>query len=198
MTDEMEALEGQDAGQDAGEDEQEQEQPDVSALLKEIKSLRRENAKWRTQLRGLEEEREAKRKAAMTELERLQVELKEAEEARALAERQRQQIAVRSQVISAAAKAGFNDPEDAYRLLSGDTLEVSEDGKVNGLSEALKALLKDKPYLAKQSSNYSPTNPAGGAAKQSDEEILREIYGGGRSTLFTGQGGGVFWANQTE
>jgi chromosome segregation ATPase len=184
----------EETGQDAGE-QQEQAQPDYDSLQKELKALRRENAKWRTQLRAIEEREQEKAKAEMTEAERLKAELKEAQEARTRAERERQAVFVKSQVISAAAKAGFADPEDAYRML--DTLEVDDEGRVDGLGDALAGLLKAKPYLAKQNAaNFSPTNPAAGAGKPSDEQILQEIYGSRRSTLFTG--GGVFSANQSE
>lgn len=195
MSDELETTQVvDDADQDAGESEQ-PEQPDFDALQKELKALRRENAKWRTQLRAKEEQEQERAKAEMTETERLKAELVEAQEARTRAETERRAIAVRSQVISAAAKAGFADPEDAYRML--DTLDVDDDGRVDGLDKALKELLKAKPYLAgKQAGTYSPTNPAGGAARPSDSEILAEIYGPRRSNIFSG--GGVFSANQSE
>ena len=201
MADETMVQEDQNTtGQGAGDTEQEQAQPDVDALLREIKALRKENAKWRTQLRSTEEQQQAKAKAEMTELERLQTELREAQEARTRAEQARLQTAVKSQVIAAAAKAGYNDPEDAYRMIDPSTLDVDDDGAVGGLDESLKDLLKAKPYLAKQTNatNYSPTNPAGGAAKPSDEAVLAEIYGVGRkSSVWGGAGGGVVWTPKT-
>jgi hypothetical protein len=196
------ALDGQpeDAGQETGE--QEQAQPDVAQLLNEIKALRRENAKWRTQLRGVEEAQQAKARAEMTELERLQAELREAQEARTRAEQDRRQVAIRSQVVTAAAKAGFNDPEDAYRMLDASTLDVDDNGTAGGLDVALKDLLKTKPYLAKQATpgTYSPTNPAGGSPQESDQARMARIYGtgGGKSGVFGGSGGGVVWNTKPE
>ena len=199
MTDELNPQAGQDTGQDAGDNEQ-PEQPSVDELLRELKALRRENAKWRTQLRAVEEQQQAKAKAEMTDLERLQAELAAEREARTRAEQARLQIAVKSQIIAAAAKASFADPEDAYRMIDPATLDVADDGTVSGLDDAVKGLLKAKPYLAKQAPGaFSPTNPAGGAAKQSDAEILKEIYGGRKADIWGGQGGGVFWnTNATE
>lgn len=180
-------------GQDAGD--QEQGQLDYDALQRELKALRKENAKWRTQLRSFEEAQQAKAKAEMTELERLQAELREAQEARTRAEAERRAVSVKGQVIAAAAKAGFADPEDAYRML--DTLDVDDSGRVDGLGEALATLLKAKPYLAKQNAGaFSPTNPAAGAGRPTDEQMLAEIYGSRRSNIFAG--GGVFSANQSE
>lgn len=197
MADETMAQEDQNTtGQGAGDTEQEQAQPDVDALLREIKALRKENAKWRTQLRSTEEQQQAKAKAEMTELERLQTELREAQEARTRAEQARLQTAVKSQVIAAAAKAGYNDPEDAYRMIDPSTLDVDDDGAVGGLDEAVKTLLKSKPYLAKQATGtYSPTNPAGGAPRENDQARLNRIYGmGGNANVFGGAGGGVVWS----
>ena len=198
MADEIAGLDGQpqdNAGQDTGATT-EQDVPDVTALLNEIKALRKENAKWRTQLRGVEEQQAAKAKAEMTELERLQAELREAQEARTRAEQARLQTAIRSQVIAAAAKAGFNDPEDAYRMIDVDALDVADDGAVGGLDESLKDLLKTKPDLAKQATGtYSPTNPAGGAARESDQARLARIYGlSSNANVFGGAGGGVVWS----
>ena len=190
MADEVQTQVVEEPGQ-----EPEQEQPDVAELLREIKMLRKENAKWRTQLRATEEQQQAKAKAEMTELERLQAELKEAQEARTRAEVERRNVAVRSQVVRAAAKLGFADPDDAYRMLDVAALDVDDAGNVDGLDGALRDLLKSKPYLGKQSAGqFSPTNPSGGAGRPSDQEILSDIYGVNRkSNIWSGPGGGVVW-----
>lgn len=172
----------------------EQSTPDIETLLKEVKTLRKEAASWRTKLRATEEAEEQRRRSEMTELEKLKADLEAERQARAAAETQRTQQLLRTQVISAAAKAGFNDPEDAVRLLDQTALEIDDQGRIGGLERELKALLAAKPYLAKQTGTISPTNPAGGAPAQSDQDRLRRIYGmGGQSNVFGGQGGGVFW-----
>ncbi len=125
-----------------------------------------------------------------------------AQEARTRAEQDRRQVAIRSQVVTAAAKAGFNDPEDAYRMLDASTLDVDDNGTAGGLDVALKDLLKTKPYLAKQATpgTYSPTNPAGGSPQESDQARMARIYGtgGGKSGVFGGSGGGVVWNTKPE
>jgi hypothetical protein len=183
----------EDAGQDAGSEQA--EQPSIDELQREVKKLRKEAASWRTQLRSAQEAEAAAKRAEMTEAERLKAELAEEREARTRAEADRRAVTIRSQVISAAAKAGFADPDDAYRMLDANTLEVGDDGTVDGLDATLKELLKAKPYLAgKSTGTFSPTNPSSGAAGASDSEILAEIYGIGRkANLWGGQGGGVFW-----
>lgn len=173
--------------------------PDIDALLKEVKTLRKEAASWRTKLRAAEEAEEQRKRSEMTELEKLKADLDAERQARAAAETQRQQQLLRTQVISAAAKAGFNDPEDAVRLLDPATLEIDDKGQIGGLERELKALLAAKPYLATKTGTISPTNPAGGAQGLSTEDRLKRIYGmGGKSDIFGGQGGGVFWSTTTE
>lgn len=168
------------------------EQPDIEGLLKEVKQLRREAASWRTKLRTAEEAEEQRRRSEMTELERLKADLEAERQARAQAEQQRTQQLLRTQVISAAAKAGLNDPEDAVRMLDTSEMTVADDGTVDGLEEALGALLKAKPYLIKSTSGMiSPTNPAGGQQRTSDEQLRNELFGG-RSKPALFEGGGVY------
>lgn len=170
----------------------EQSTPDIEALLKEVKTLRKEAASWRTKLRQAEETEEQRRRSEMTELEKLKADLEAERQARATAETQRTQQLLRTQVISAAAKAGLNDPEDAVRMLDTSEMTVADDGTVEGLEQALAALLKAKPYLIKSTSGtISPTNPAGGQQRTSDEQLRQELFGGrSKPTLF--EGGGVY------
>ena len=169
----------------------EQSTPDIEALLKEVKTLRKEAASWRTKLRQAEETEEQRRRSEMTELEKLKADLEAERQARAQAETQRTQQLLRTQVISAAAKAGLNDPEDAVRMLDTSEMTVADDGTVDGLEQALGALLKAKPYLIKSTSGtISPTNPAGGQQRPSDERLRQELFGTRKSDLFGG--GGVY------
>lgn len=45
------------------------------------------------------------------------------------------------------AKIKFKDPKVAFRLLDLDEVEVDEDGDVDGLEDAIKALAEEAPYL---------------------------------------------------
>ena len=174
----------------------EQSTPDIETLLKEVKTLRKEAASWRTKLRTAEEAEEQRRRSEMTELEKLKADLDAERQARATAETQRTQQLLRTQVISAAAKAGLNDPEDAVRMLDTSEMTVADDGTVDGLEQALGALLKAKPYLIKSTSGtISPTNPAGGPQRPSDEQLRQELFGG-RSKPALFEGGGVFMPRQ--
>ena len=110
----------------------EQKAPDVDALLTEVKSLRREAASWRTKLRQAEEAEEQRKRSEMTELEKLKADLEAERQARAKAEEQRRGQLLRTQVITAAARIGFNDPDDALRMIDASTLEVDDQGAVDG------------------------------------------------------------------
>ena len=177
-------------------------QLDADALAKELKAARKEAAAYRTKLRQAEEDAETRKRAEMTELERLKADLEVERQARTKAEEQRQRQIARTQVIAAAARLGFNDPEDAIRMLDQSTLEVDDAGNIDGLDDALGKLLKQKPYLARQTTagTISPTNPAGGASRESPQQRLDRIYGRSSDVnIFDAPGGGVVWnPNNTE
>ena len=169
--------------------------PDVDALMTEVKSLRREAASWRTKLRQAEEAEEQRRRAEMTELERLKADLEAERQARAQAEEQRRGQLIRTQVVTAAARIGFNDPDDALRMIDASSLEVDDQGAVDGLDAALQALAKAKPYLIKSTTGtISPTNPAGGPQRTTQDQLRQEMFGPKNSKLF--EGGGVFWSQE--
>ena len=180
---ETQEIDGQEPGQE------QQTTLDAEALLKEVKALRRESAGWRTKLRQAEEAEAERKRSEMTELDRIKADLEAERQARAQAEQRQRDQLIRTQVITSAAKAGFNDPEDAFRMLDMTTLVADESGKVDGLDSALQALAKSKPYLVKSSGTISPTNPSGGPQKASDEQLRKEMFGTRKTPLF--EGGGV-------
>jgi hypothetical protein len=63
---------------------------------------------------------------------------------------------IRLSVIAEAAALLFKNPEDAYLLVDLEGIEVDEDGKIKGISSALKELAKKKPYLLKSSDEKQP------------------------------------------
>lgn len=181
--------------QEPGTDDQQTAQtPDVNALLKEIKDLRKEAAGWRNKLRQAEEAEQARQRSEMTELERIKADLEAERQARTQAEQRQREQLVRTQVIAAAARQGFTDPDDAIRMLDTSGLEADESGKIDGLDNALQQLAKAKPYLLKPMAMISPTNPAGGPQRTTDDQLRKELFGAKPSTLFGG--GGVYWPTQ--
>lgn len=182
-------------GQEPGQEEQQPQALDADALLKEVKALRKEAANWRNKLRQAEEAEAQRQRSEMTELDRIKADLESERQARAHAEQRQREQLIRTQVIAAAARQGFTDPDDAIRMLDVTAFEVDESGKIDGLDGALSQLAKSKPYLLKNMATISPTNPAGGPQKASDEQLRKEMFGNSRpSSLLTG--GGVFWPTQ--
>jgi hypothetical protein len=197
MAEDTEQLEGQapqpDEGQEPDSTPEAQPEIDTTAQDAEIKKLRREAAKWRTQLRKLEEADAERQRAEMSEVERLKADLEAAELARTAAIEGYKQQALEAQIVAAASTAGMHDPADAVRLIG--EIDIDEDGKVTGLDKALDTLKASKPYLFRGSTPaLSPTNPIGGPQKKTDKEIYAEIYGNNPSSLF--EGGGVVMPTQ--
>ena len=174
--------------EDPTPDGQEPEAPeiDVEAMRKELAEARREAAKYRTNLRKYEQEQQAKANESLTAEERYKVELATLQQRLASAEQAAQDRLVRSSIVTAAAKAGFVDPDDAVALVDRGALEISEDGAVAGVDDAIRAIAKAKPYLVRPKTTNSPAAPAGGPQAPTDAQLRAELFGGSNQ-------GGSFW-----
>jgi hypothetical protein len=171
------------------------EQQDMQALLAELKQARKEAASYRTKLRQTEESEAERKRQEMTEVERLKADLETAKAKADEAQRTAQERLLRAAVTTAAAKANFADPDDAWRFIDATTLEVGDGGAVNGLDEAIQAIAKAKPYLLRPTGtqqHMSATNPANPTAK-SDEQMRQEMFGRKDSNFW--KGGGVVHPN---
>ena len=87
---------------------------------------------------------------------------------------------IRSEIVSIASQLGFADTKDAYALIDKSKFQVSDDGEIEGIEAALKALAKAKPYMLKKSGPgpIGPTNPDGTqSAKESDAERRKRLLG---------------------
>lgn len=136
-----------------------------------VQQLRAEAAKHRTErnafekrLKEFEAKESERKKSEMSELERLKVELAEAKQSAEAAQRISQERLVRGAIIAEAAKAGFVDPDDAWRLVnaSDTSITVDENGQVAGTDKAIKILIKTKPYLVKTAAAAANVNAADG------------------------------------
>lgn len=97
---------------------------------------------------------EATRKTAeMSDAEKLKVAKETAEGETLQLKKDLQTERIKSTVLAVAAKMTFADPQDAYTFIDPDELEIDDKGVVDvpSVEEALKALLKAKPYLAGES-----------------------------------------------
>ncbi len=111
-------------------------------------------------------EADAARKAQMSELEKAQAEIAEAQAAvqKATADAEVIKAAAAEALLKAAiiSQAGnLNDPMDAWQFIDRSKIELQEDGTYKGIDEALKALAESKPYLVKVANgNQGPGTPA--------------------------------------
>lgn len=139
-----------------------------------IQQLSQENATWRNKHKTAEQERDSWKQKFEETTTQLTTAQKQAQ--------------LKLDVILAAARTGFSDPEDALRFIDLSKLAVDDDKRVQAITDALKALGEGKPYLIKTQAapaappppQPSPANPAGTSGltlaqinAMSDEEFAK-------------------------
>ena len=156
-----------------------------------VEELRRENAKYRTSAKDLAkqvEDRDTRLKehddAGKSEVERLTAEKAALEQTLKDRDAAMANEVIRSAVERAAVKMGVIDPEAAYLLIDQSDIEL-DGGKVGGVDKALKALLKDRPYLVKSDAEPPPPDPGSGGTpidgdKQTANKQMLSAMTGGR------------------
>ena len=102
-----------------------------------------------------EELEDEKKKENLSELERLKLEKEESDKKLIEATNRSNQFLIQSKVISIASKLKIRDPEAAFILMDKDDVSIDDSGKVLGIENSLKALIKDKPYLLDSGNNDS-------------------------------------------
>lgn len=176
----------------------------LDELQKQLKAVNRESAERRKALEAFEKA-EAERKAAeMTEAQKLQAKLDALTKERDAALAAANERAIRADVL---VKAGalFEHPEDVYEKLKAG-LTLADDGTVEGLDDALKALAKERPGWLKKSAGaqLKASNPGanGHQPGESDAERRARIYGAGGNIFSTDfaltKGGGVVVTTKTD
>lgn len=129
--------------------------------------------------------------ANKTELEKERERAEKAEREAQAATQRAKDIALRSAIVSEAAKKNVVDPDAAVALLDKSSLEFDDDGTPKNIAEAMDALLEAKPYLVGGGSNGTRQTGAadqgarGNGGKQisstdgmSPEEILKAVEDG--------------------
>jgi len=137
--------------------------------------------------------------AQKSDADKVREQLTEAQQKLAEAQKQAEQAtnaareqAIQSAIFAEAAKQGYTDPMDAYRLLDRKALTVGEDGTIAGLAEAVTALATGKPYLKRSGSapNVPAANPPrAGPQGRTDKERHAEYFGGGPSPFWVPEDG---------
>ncbi len=162
-------------GDGGGQPEKTFTQKDVDDIVS--RQLARERKSWQEQLE------EEKKKAAMTETEKLKAEKEEAEKKGKAAMEAANQRLVKAEVKAAAAEMGLVDADAAYALLDKDSIEVTENGDVKGIKKALEDLVKAKPWLKKADGGgtvgggSNPAGGGGGAGGKSMNDFIRRAAG---------------------
>lgn len=141
----------QQTGESGQTGEQTGESGEQRVPLDRFQTVTSENKELREKVAAYEQEKAERERAAMSELERAQAEAAEEKKKREEAESKALQLERGGYLRSAAAAAGFADPEDAIALIGLD--------KITDLLEAQKAvkdLAEKKPHLI-QSGTPRPT-----------------------------------------
>jgi len=157
----------------ADEESGEQSQP-ATISLEEARKLRSEANGLRKRLKDLEAAKAKTDEAELSEQQRLEKKVADLERQIADQTRDSQDKAVRYATVTSAAKLGFADPEDAYRLLDHTALEFDEDGSPRNVADQLAALAKTKPYLLSTRSVGSPDTGLGGGRSATPKTYTRE------------------------
>lgn len=142
----------------------------------EIKALRAENAKHRTE----KQEFRAKLEAALAggDPATLKTAVDEAVKRAEAAEQQARDISIRAQLERQARAAGVVDEDAVVRLLDMAALKIGDDGVVQNADKAIDALVQAKPWL-KPTATAPPsagvTNPPAGNRTTLTRDEVRKM-----------------------
>jgi hypothetical protein len=160
------------------------EDPDKQALASALKEARDDAIKWRARFRDMEAAQKQRDEAELTEAERQAKRLQELEAELAERDSTTRRLALESAVALRSNALGIVDAEVAVAMLDRDALQYDDSGRPDpeSLDNALRRLIKQKPYLKVQQSAGSPANPA-------RSEPLGETDAQKRARLFGGNAG---------
>jgi hypothetical protein len=129
-------------------DQTQVEAPDAAAVQAELEKTRialkaanKEAADRRKRLEELESAEEARKAAAMTDLDKANKRAEDAEAKAAQAETRARETLIRSAFVAEAARVGAAHPEDVYLLADKSAVDVDDTGGIRGVVEAVKTLV---------------------------------------------------------
>lgn len=126
------------------------------------RKVREEAARYRTQLRALEQkvldDEAAAKLADMSENQRLKAEAQIDKAKLASMKTSSDNVIRKSAIVSAASVANFQDPQDVANLLDISKIDVDDDGNIDPeqVVELVKALAEEKSYLLKGATVEKP------------------------------------------
>lgn len=147
-----------------------------AALEKEREARRDADKRAKTFEKELKQFQDAARKAdeaTLSEQEKLQRRVAELETERDVHATAQREQAIRMATVTAAARLGFADPEDAYALLDREAIELDDAGTPKNVSRLLTDLLKAKPYLG--AAHARPMGSADGGARSDGPPLDDQI-----------------------
>lgn len=167
----------------AGEDNSDAPEASSDEETSEVAKLRREAARYRTQLRKEQETRarieREHAEAKLSEDERKDKRLAELERRDAEREAAWAEDRLGREVERAASALRFHRPERVLALLDRDRVEF-EDGRPTNVGKLVSALAKSDPYLiAGAPAVTSPTNASAKGAVETDAERVARVRGVG-------------------
>ena len=153
-------------------------------IAKRIERERKKFADYhdlKTQLEKYEQKAEEQRLAELGEVEKAQEQAKNFEvqltELTAQLEAERnnaRQQAIKNEFIKVASSANIIDIDAAIALSDLTLIEISEDGKVNGVDDVIKTLIENKPYLVAKKQTQ-PIGQATNGGQQSVEKTTDQL-----------------------
>lgn len=125
-----------------------------------VEKLRKENAKYRTKAKTLEEQTQTQQQELLKQVlgvlgidpdpnQEFEKQLSAAQSAAQEAQRKANDKLIRAELKYVGSELGLVDVDVAYLLLDKEGISVGDDGSVEGVKEALEKVIADKPYLAK-------------------------------------------------
>lgn len=182
-----------DSGEPKGEDEDGKFTPEY------VEKLRKENARHRTKAKELEEKLKEMpdKDSIINEVlkglgidpdpeKRAEQQIEEARKKAQEAEARANERLIRAEVKAACSELGIVDPDAAFALMDKESVTLKDDGEVEGVTEALEALVKAKPYLVGQKGNVGgPSNPGSPEPDDIDSQIAAAKKRGDMTTVIS-------------
>lgn len=161
----------------------ERERKDRQEANKEAEGLRK-------RLKALEAAEDERKKAAMTEQEKIAAELADLKAKQAAWDADRKALVTKQAVLTEATSLNFHSPDVAYKLLDSTAIEYADDGTPTNLKPLLTALATSQPYLVRSSTSTAPGVPGRGSEPKAQtlEEFRAREYGTRGAADFFGGG----------
>ena len=139
-----------------------------------LKAANNEAAQRRRKLDEYEAAEQKRRDAEMSETDKLNKRVQEAEAAKEAALRSANDRLIRAAFIAEAAAAGVEFPADAFALADRTNVSVDESGNVSGVTEAVNALVNANRLLLRNRTVATLDSCAGGNSNGQRQVTLTE------------------------